>query len=90
MQFEEDEHAPPAPPNPFSHLTEKELEEYKRTIERRQQGVEGQCSGHLTTSVKCLCLKGLRLVLNGLNSQTKDRLETAATSVILPLKVLLI
>ncbi|XP_053245235.1 gamma-adducin isoform X2 [Podarcis raffonei] len=40
MQFEEDEHAPPAPPNPFSHLTEKELEEYKRTIERKQQGVD--------------------------------------------------
>nr|XP_056706551.1 gamma-adducin isoform X1 [Euleptes europaea] len=40
MQFEEDEHAVPAPPNPFSHLTEKELEEYKRTIERKQQGVE--------------------------------------------------
>ncbi|NWH65350.1 ADDG protein, partial [Geococcyx californianus] len=40
MQFEEDEHAPPAPPNPFSHLTEKELEEYKRTIERKQQGLE--------------------------------------------------
>ncbi|XP_060097678.1 gamma-adducin isoform X1 [Heteronotia binoei] len=39
-QFEEDEHAPPAPPNPFSHLTEKELEEYKRTIERKQQGVD--------------------------------------------------
>uniref|UniRef100_A0A8D0BQH3 Adducin 3 n=1 Tax=Salvator merianae TaxID=96440 RepID=A0A8D0BQH3_SALMN len=40
VQFEEDENAPPAPPNPFSHLTEKELEEYKRTIERKQQGVE--------------------------------------------------
>ncbi|XP_019358324.1 PREDICTED: gamma-adducin isoform X1 [Gavialis gangeticus] len=40
MQFEDDEHAPPAPPNPFSHFTEKELEEYKRTIERKQQGVE--------------------------------------------------
>lgn len=44
MQFEEDEHAPPAPPNPFSRFTEKELEEYKRTIERKQQGVEGQWS----------------------------------------------
>uniref|UniRef100_A0A8C0EU46 Adducin 3 n=1 Tax=Bubo bubo TaxID=30461 RepID=A0A8C0EU46_BUBBB len=42
MQFEDDEHAPPAPPNPFSHLTEKELEEYKKTIERKQQGLEGQ------------------------------------------------
>ncbi|NXL61914.1 ADDG protein, partial [Chordeiles acutipennis] len=40
MQYEDDEHAPPAPPNPFSHLTEKELEEYKKTIERKQQGLE--------------------------------------------------
>ncbi|KFQ51332.1 PREDICTED: gamma-adducin [Nestor notabilis] len=40
MQFEDDEHAPPAPPNPFSHLTEKELEEYKKTIERKEQGLE--------------------------------------------------
>ncbi|KAM9132994.1 gamma-adducin isoform 2-T9 [Pangshura tecta] len=40
MQFEEDEHAPPAPPNPFSDLTEKELDEYKKTIERKQQGIE--------------------------------------------------
>ncbi|NXL72106.1 ADDG protein, partial [Leptocoma aspasia] len=39
MQFD-DEHAPPAPPNPFSHLTEKELEEYKKTIERKQRGLE--------------------------------------------------
>ncbi|XP_017659536.1 PREDICTED: gamma-adducin isoform X1 [Lepidothrix coronata] len=39
MQFD-DEHAPPAPPNPFSHLTEKELEEYKKTIERKQQGLD--------------------------------------------------
>lgn len=45
MQFEDDEHAPPAPPNPFSHLTEKELEEYKKTIERKQQGLEGQWCG---------------------------------------------
>ncbi|XP_057276896.1 gamma-adducin isoform X1 [Pezoporus wallicus] len=40
MQFEDDEHAPPAPPNPFSRLTEKELEEYKKTVERKQQGLE--------------------------------------------------
>ncbi|XP_072478132.1 gamma-adducin isoform X5 [Notamacropus eugenii] len=40
MHFEEDEHAPPAPPNPFSDLTELELEEYKKTIERKQQGLE--------------------------------------------------
>lgn len=41
MQFEDDDQAPPAPPNPFSHLTEGELEEYKKTIERKQQGLEG-------------------------------------------------
>ncbi|XP_031317594.2 gamma-adducin isoform X2 [Camelus dromedarius] len=40
MQFEDDDHSPPAPPNPFSHLTEGELEEYKKTIERKQQGLE--------------------------------------------------
>ncbi|KAM7074150.1 gamma-adducin isoform 1-T6 [Molossus nigricans] len=40
MQFEDDDLAPPAPPNPFSHLTEGELEEYTKTIERKQQGLE--------------------------------------------------
>uniref|UniRef100_A0A7N5P5I6 Adducin 3 n=1 Tax=Ailuropoda melanoleuca TaxID=9646 RepID=A0A7N5P5I6_AILME len=40
MQFEDDDQAPPAPPNPFSHLTEGELEEYKKTVERKQQGLE--------------------------------------------------
>lgn len=29
------------PPNPFGNLTEKELEEYKNTVERKQQGQEG-------------------------------------------------
>ncbi|KAM6443055.1 gamma-adducin isoform 2-T4 [Liasis olivaceus] len=47
MQFEEDEHTPPAPPNPFSHLTEKELEEYKQTIERKQQGTEENNDSYL-------------------------------------------
>lgn len=42
MQFEDDDLGPPAPPNPFSHLTEGELEEYKKAIERKQQGLEGQ------------------------------------------------
>lgn len=40
MQFEDDDQGPPAPPNPFSHLTEGELEEYTKTIERKQQGLE--------------------------------------------------
>ncbi|XP_039181107.1 gamma-adducin isoform X2 [Crotalus tigris] len=50
MQFEEDEHTPPAPPNPFSHLTEKELEEYKQTIERKQQGTEENNDNYLQDS----------------------------------------
>ncbi|XP_048406816.1 gamma-adducin isoform X1 [Stegostoma tigrinum] len=31
---------PPGPPNPFSYLNECELEEYKRIIERKQQGLD--------------------------------------------------
>uniref|UniRef100_A0A2D4FYJ6 Class II aldolase/adducin N-terminal domain-containing protein n=1 Tax=Micrurus corallinus TaxID=54390 RepID=A0A2D4FYJ6_MICCO len=50
MQFEEDEHTPPAPPNPFSHLTEKELEEYKQTIERKQHGTEENNDNYLQDS----------------------------------------
>ncbi|XP_069467865.1 gamma-adducin isoform X2 [Ambystoma mexicanum] len=40
LQFEDDELSPPAPPNPFSGLTENEMEKYKKEIERRQQGIE--------------------------------------------------
>lgn len=61
MQFEEDEHAPPAPPNPFSHLTEKELEEYKKTIERKQQGIEGKCYNLLNVSLSDLCFNTANL-----------------------------
>uniref|UniRef100_A0A3B5LRS9 Adducin 3 n=1 Tax=Xiphophorus couchianus TaxID=32473 RepID=A0A3B5LRS9_9TELE len=39
------------PPNPFHDLTEKELEEYKSLVERKQQGQEGAfCSSSLTQS----------------------------------------
>ncbi|XP_077205792.1 gamma-adducin isoform X3 [Paroedura picta] len=64
MQFEEDEHAPPAPPNPFSHLTEKELEEYKRTIERKQQGVEENHYDYLQDST-LISLDVPGVVMNG-------------------------
>lgn len=40
MRFEDDDQGPPAPPNPFSHLMEGELEEYTKTIERQQQGLD--------------------------------------------------
>uniref|UniRef100_A0A8C4I2R6 Adducin 3 (gamma) b n=1 Tax=Dicentrarchus labrax TaxID=13489 RepID=A0A8C4I2R6_DICLA len=36
--IEDEEHTRSLPPNPFNNLTEKELEEYKNTVERKQQG----------------------------------------------------
>uniref|UniRef100_A0A8C4S567 Adducin 3 (gamma) a n=1 Tax=Erpetoichthys calabaricus TaxID=27687 RepID=A0A8C4S567_ERPCA len=36
----DEEQMGPLPPNPFSHLTEEELEEYKKEVQRRQLGYE--------------------------------------------------
>lgn len=38
--IEDEEQTRSLPPNPFNELTEKELEEYKNTVERKQQGQE--------------------------------------------------
>lgn len=38
--IEDEEQTRSLPPNPFNELTEKELEEYKQTVERKQQGQE--------------------------------------------------
>ncbi|XP_045927248.1 adducin 3 (gamma) b isoform X1 [Micropterus dolomieu] len=38
--IEDEEHTRSLPPNPFNELSEKELEEYKNTVERKQQGQE--------------------------------------------------
>ncbi|CAG05047.1 unnamed protein product [Tetraodon nigroviridis] len=37
---EDEEYTRSLPPNPFGNLTEKELEEYRSTVERKQQGQE--------------------------------------------------
>ncbi|XP_078079309.1 adducin 3 (gamma) a isoform X2 [Mustelus asterias] len=37
---EMEDQLPPGPPNPFSYLNECELEEYKKIIERKQQGLD--------------------------------------------------
>lgn len=34
-----------AGPNPFQALTDRELEEYRREVERKQKGSEGECPG---------------------------------------------
>ncbi|XP_006027619.1 gamma-adducin isoform X2 [Alligator mississippiensis] len=65
MQFEEDEHAPPAPPNPFSRFTEKELEEYKRTIERKQQGVEENHEDLFTQDINLISAEVPVVIVNG-------------------------
>uniref|UniRef100_A0A8V0Z6K0 Adducin 3 (gamma) n=1 Tax=Gallus gallus TaxID=9031 RepID=A0A8V0Z6K0_CHICK len=65
MQFEDDEHAPPAPPNPFSHLTEKELEEYKKTIERKQLGLEENHADLYTQSANLISAELPVVVVNG-------------------------
>ncbi|KAM9611863.1 gamma-adducin isoform 5-T10 [Morphnus guianensis] len=65
MQFEDDEHAPPAPPNPFSHLTEKELEEYKKTIERKQQGLEENHEDLYTQNANLISVELPVVVVNG-------------------------
>lgn len=62
MQFEDDDQAPPAPPNPFSHLTERELEEYKKTIERKQQGLE---ENHELFSKSFMSMEVPVMVVNG-------------------------
>nr|KAF6424404.1 adducin 3 [Molossus molossus] len=62
MQFEDDDLAPPAPPNPFSHLTEGELEEYTKTIERKQQGLE---ENHEFFSKSFISMEVPVMVVNG-------------------------
>uniref|UniRef100_F7I3U9 Adducin 3 n=1 Tax=Callithrix jacchus TaxID=9483 RepID=F7I3U9_CALJA len=62
MQFEDDDQGPPAPPNPFSHLTEGELEEYKKTIERKQQGLE---ENHELFSKSFISMEVPVMVVNG-------------------------
>uniref|UniRef100_A0A8C6MG68 Adducin 3 n=1 Tax=Moschus moschiferus TaxID=68415 RepID=A0A8C6MG68_MOSMO len=85
MQFEDDDHAPPAPPNPFSHLTEGELEEYKRTIERKQQGLE---ENHELFSKSFISMDVPVLIVNGKDdvhgvedelAQRVSRLTTSST-----------
>lgn len=35
----------PESPNPFSQLTDQELEEYKKEVERKKLGLDGKCPG---------------------------------------------
>lgn len=42
----EEEQMAPLPPNPFSELSEKELNDYRKNVERRQLGLSGKTHKH--------------------------------------------
>nr|XP_033798013.1 gamma-adducin isoform X2 [Geotrypetes seraphini] len=63
MQFEEDPDAPPAPPNPFDYDAEKEMEEYKKAIERKQQGENHERA--VDRTVQLISLKMPFTLVNG-------------------------
>lgn len=48
----EEEQMVPLPPNPFSELSEKALEEYRKNVERRQLGLSG--TAHTLTNTLLL------------------------------------
>lgn len=45
------------PPNPFSELTEKMLEEYKSVLEQRQLGQDGMILPYLITNINSVIMK---------------------------------
>uniref|UniRef100_I3KHD7 Adducin 3 (gamma) a n=1 Tax=Oreochromis niloticus TaxID=8128 RepID=I3KHD7_ORENI len=52
----EEEQMAPLPPNPFSELSEKELEEYRKNVERRQLGLSALlCRGRICHVLQMWC-----------------------------------
>lgn len=54
---DDEEQTGPLPPNPFSELSEKELEDYQKRVERQQLGVDGKTRSrvpHTSTVLYCL------------------------------------
>lgn len=43
-------------PNPFNTLTDRELEEYRREVERKQKVPEGECARVLDMLVHSMCM----------------------------------
>uniref|UniRef100_A0A3Q3LA92 Adducin 3 (gamma) b n=1 Tax=Labrus bergylta TaxID=56723 RepID=A0A3Q3LA92_9LABR len=83
---EDEAHTRSLPPNPFNELTEKELQEYKNTVERKQQGQEGSPSFSYIFLEWCVsisvawcsltCLLGtVRFISNNVIPNGKDHLE---------------
>uniref|UniRef100_A0A3B4UT84 Adducin 3 (gamma) b n=1 Tax=Seriola dumerili TaxID=41447 RepID=A0A3B4UT84_SERDU len=68
--IEDEEQTRSLPPNPFNELTEKELEEYKSMVERKQQGQEGTHCYSLY-----IFFRGQTLPLQNTLPNGKDHLE---------------
>uniref|UniRef100_A0A8C7L259 Adducin 3 n=1 Tax=Oncorhynchus kisutch TaxID=8019 RepID=A0A8C7L259_ONCKI len=55
--IEDEEQTRSLPPNPFSELTEKMLEEYKSVLEQRQLGQDGMILPYLITNINSVMMK---------------------------------
>uniref|UniRef100_A0A8C7L786 Adducin 3 n=1 Tax=Oncorhynchus kisutch TaxID=8019 RepID=A0A8C7L786_ONCKI len=56
--IEDEEQTRSLPPNPFSELTEKMLEEYKSVLEQRQLGQDGMILPYLITNINSIIPNG--------------------------------
>uniref|UniRef100_A0A3Q3R2G7 Class II aldolase/adducin N-terminal domain-containing protein n=1 Tax=Monopterus albus TaxID=43700 RepID=A0A3Q3R2G7_MONAL len=85
--IEDEEQTRSLPPNPFNELTEKELEEYKQTVERKQQGQEDTIPNgkdHLAEMEEDLSIEVSKLSVSTLESveisiTTKEKTTEAQT-----------
>uniref|UniRef100_A0A8C7NXD3 Adducin 3 n=1 Tax=Oncorhynchus mykiss TaxID=8022 RepID=A0A8C7NXD3_ONCMY len=51
----EDDQMVPLPPNPFSQLSEKEMDEYTMNVEKRQLGLSGKRESHREPGPRSVC-----------------------------------
>uniref|UniRef100_A0A4W6D6M6 Adducin 3 (gamma) b n=1 Tax=Lates calcarifer TaxID=8187 RepID=A0A4W6D6M6_LATCA len=71
--IEDEEQTRSLPPNPFNDLTEKELDEYKNMVERKQQGQEDAETKLISGgSIKCTFPENCEINLFDILTQTLD------------------
>ncbi|XP_061736475.1 adducin 3 (gamma) a isoform X1 [Nerophis ophidion] len=74
----EEEQMAPQPPNPFSELSEKELEEYRKNVERRQLGLDGE--HELTSDDGSTLSQSLSLTQSPLSTPAKQANHSGLTN----------
>uniref|UniRef100_A0A8C1RKP5 Adducin 3 (gamma) a n=1 Tax=Cyprinus carpio TaxID=7962 RepID=A0A8C1RKP5_CYPCA len=62
---DDEEQTGPLPPNPFSELSEKELEDYQKRVERQQLGVDGKTRSRVPHTSTVLYQNHSGVMLNG-------------------------